>query len=110
MRRSMIKAGAGLAAVAAIGAGAVGIANASGGSSSGAAAPSRMDDGKNLLRKAGISESQAIAAARTAASGDLNEVDLEHARGRLVFNVDVGSHDVHVDAQSGKVVDVRSDD
>ena len=48
--------------------------------------------------------SKSIAAAQTAASGPLNEVDLESYEGSLVFNVDVGSHDVKVDASTGKVL------
>jgi uncharacterized membrane protein YkoI len=66
--------------------------------------------GKDLLGQAGISEAGAIAAAQGVAHGALNEVDLEHRAGRLVFNVDVGSHDVKVDAASGQVVAVDSDD
>jgi uncharacterized membrane protein YkoI len=75
-----------------------------------AASASRLDDGKDLLPQAGITEAQAIAAARTAASGALDEVDLEHADGRLVFNVDVGDRDVKVDAADGHVVSVDRDD
>jgi uncharacterized membrane protein YkoI len=71
---------------------------------------SRLDDGKDLLPQAKISEQQAIAAARSAASGALDEVDLEHAAGKLVFNVDVGSKDVKVDASSGKIISVDQDD
>ena len=71
---------------------------------------SRLDDGRDLLPQAKISERQAIEAAQGAASGKLNEVDLEHYKGRLVFNVDVGSHDVKVDAASGEVVASTSDD
>ncbi len=73
-------------------------------------AASRLDDGKDLLPKARITEQQAIGAAQSAASGDLNEVDLEHAGGELVFNVDVGSKDVKVDASNGHVVSVDQDD
>jgi len=51
-----------------------------------------------------------IAAAQGAASGALNEVDLEHRAGRLVYNVDVGAKDVKVDASSGQVVAVDGDD
>jgi uncharacterized membrane protein YkoI len=101
------KAVAAGAAVSAIAFGVAGIATASGtghSSASASAAPSRMDDGKDLLSQAKISESEAIAAAQGAASGDLNEVDLEHASGRLVYNVDVGGTDVQVDAATGKVV------
>jgi uncharacterized membrane protein YkoI len=74
------------------------------------AATSRLDDGKRLLPKAAISEQAAIAAAQSAASGALDEVDLEYRGGTLVFNVDVGAKDVKVDAASGDVVAVDRDD
>jgi uncharacterized membrane protein YkoI len=93
-------------AVGVVGLGAVGVAWAAGGSGG----ASRMDDGKDLLPQAQITEQHAIAAAQTAASGALNEVDLEHAGGRLVFNVDVGDADVEVDAATGEVVRVDRDD
>ena len=96
----------GVAGLAALGA-AASVATAGG---TGSAGSSRMDDGKDLLGQAKITEQQAIDAARTAATGDLNEVDLEHLDGRLVFNVDVGSHDVKVDANTGKVVRSDQDD
>jgi uncharacterized membrane protein YkoI len=69
-----------------------------------------LDDGKDLAGQARISESQAITAAQTAASGALNEVDLEHRDGRLVYNVDVGAKDVKVDASTGDVIAVDADD
>jgi uncharacterized membrane protein YkoI len=94
------------AAVAALGAG-TGVALAGGAT---AASPSRLDDGKDLLSEATITEQQAIEAAQGAASGALNEVDLEHYQGRLVFNVDVGSHDVKVDAANGNVLASDTDD
>jgi uncharacterized membrane protein YkoI len=75
-----------------------------------AAGSSRLDDGKALLPKARITEQQAIAAAQGAASGALDEVDLEYHAGTLVFNVDVGSKDVKVDASSGKVLAADQDD
>jgi uncharacterized membrane protein YkoI len=75
-----------------------------------AGASSRLDEGKDLAGQAAITEAQAIAAARTAASGALNEVDLEHRAGRLVYNVDVGAKDVKVDASTGQVVAVDADD
>ena len=102
---------AGAAALALLAAGGAGIATASGSNPTGggAASGSRLDDGKDLLGQAGISESQAIAAAQGAASGALNEVDLERYKGRLVFNVDVGSSDVKVDATSGKVLSAPHD-
>ena len=106
MHRSLTTAAASVAAIGA----AAGVAFAAGGSSSppaatGAAAPaSRIDDGAQLLPQAGITEQQAIDAALGAASGKLNEIDLEQYRGTLVFNVDVGQRDVKVDAATGKVL------
>jgi uncharacterized membrane protein YkoI len=91
-----------LASAAVVVAGGVGVATATGGS--------RLDDGKQYLPQAKVSEQQAIAAAQTAATGGLNEVDLEHLNGRLVWNVDVGSSDVKVDAATGQVVGVAHDD
>ncbi len=75
-----------------------------------AAQASRLDDGAALLPQATITEQQAIAAAQRAASGALDEVDLEQHDGRLVFNVDVGGSDVKVDAATGQVVASTRDD
>jgi uncharacterized membrane protein YkoI len=102
MKHRLIAIAAGVTVVAT----GTGVAAASGGS----APPSRMDDGKALLPQAQITEQQAIAAAQRVASGDLNEVDLEHAAGKLVFNVDVGRHDVKVDAANGGIVSNDQDD
>jgi len=75
-----------------------------------ASTSSRLDDGKQLLGQAKITEQQAIAAAQGAATGDLNEIDLEPWAGRLAFNVDVGSQEVKVDAKTGKVLAVVNAD
>ena len=71
---------------------------------------SRLDDGKQFLPQAKITEQEAIAAAQSRASGPLDEVDLEHYHGRLVWNVDVGASDVKVDATTGDVLAVDRDD
>jgi uncharacterized membrane protein YkoI len=105
MKRTHIIAAAAVAAGTLAG-GAVAFA----GNGNGGAPASRLDDGKDLAGQAAISEAQAIAAAQTAASGALNEVDLEHRGGRLVYNVDVGAKDVKVDASTGRVVAVDADD
>jgi uncharacterized membrane protein YkoI len=89
-----------IATLAALGL-ASGVALAGGGN---AASPSRLDDGADLLPQAKITEQQAVDAARGSASGDLNEIDLEHYDGKLVYNVDVGKSDVKVDAASGDVL------
>lgn len=104
MRRSIVTAAACLAGLV----GATGVAFAAGGA--GAAGSSRLDDGKDLLPQAKVTEQQAITAAQDAASGALNEVDLERYQGKLVFNVDVGRHDVKVDASDGTVLGTPIDD
>jgi len=69
-----------------------------------------LDDGKDLLPEAQVTVDQAIAAAQSAASGPVGEVDLEHHQGKLVFNVDVGDKDVKVDAQTGAILSTDSKD
>ena len=73
-------------------------------------APGSLDDGKDLLPQATITLEQAIAAAQASTPGALGEVDLEYFEGTLVFNVDVGNHDVKVDAATGQVIGTVSDD
>jgi uncharacterized membrane protein YkoI len=63
--------------------------------------PGSLDDGKEL--QASITLQQAITAARNAASGSLGQVDLEHYEGRLVYTVDVGDHEVKVDAANSRI-------
>jgi uncharacterized membrane protein YkoI len=103
MRRKLILIAAGVAAAGA----ASGVAVAGGSQPAGG---SRLDDGKDLLPQATITEAGAVAAAQGAASGTLNEVDLEHYKGHLVFNVDVGARDVKVDAATGEVLASPQDD
>jgi uncharacterized membrane protein YkoI len=101
---------AGIAVVGAVAAGSAGVAIAGGSAGTSPNGGSRLDDGKDLLPQAEVTEAQAVRAARTAASGGLDEIDLEQDHGRLVFNVDVGSKDVKVDAADGRVLGVGSDD
>jgi len=96
------RATAGLVVLGLASAGGVGIAAANGGFS--------LDDGKDLASQAEISQQQAEKAAQSAAPGNLGETDLEDYEGDLVYNVDVGSKDVKVDATTGKVLAVSDDD
>ena len=73
-------------------------------------APGTLDDGKELLPKAGITLEQAVAVAQASTPGEVGEVDLEYFHGTLVFNVDVGDHDVKVDAATGAVIGSETDD
>ena len=65
--------------------------------------PGSLDDGKELRPQASITLQQAITTAQNAASGSLGQVDLEHYEGRLVYTVDVGDHEVKVDAANGRI-------
>jgi uncharacterized membrane protein YkoI len=76
----------------------------------GSLVPGTLDDGKELLPQATITLDQAIAAAQASTTGALGEVDLEYYQGTLVFNVDVGNHDVKVDAATGDILASVSDD
>lgn len=69
-----------------------------------------LDDGKDLLPQTTISLAQAVATAQQAASGELGQVDLERAGSRIVYTVDVGSNEVHVDAATGSVASITPRD
>jgi uncharacterized membrane protein YkoI len=97
-----------VAAVALVGTAVIGVALIGGAASAGQGGV--LDDGKELLPKAGISLDRAIVAAQTAATGAVGEVDLEYWNDALVFNVDVGDSDVKVDAATGAVLGVTQDD
>jgi uncharacterized membrane protein YkoI len=68
------------------------------------AKPGSLDDGKELLAQTQVSLAEAVTTAKGAASAALGQVDLEHFRGGIVYTVDIGDQEVHVDATSGKVV------
>jgi len=70
----------------------------------------KLDDGEDLLGQASITIGEAIAAAQSAASGPVGEIDLEHHEGKLVFNIDIGDKDVKVDALTGIVLSIDADD
>ena len=97
-QRLYVSLGALVLAAAAVGGGFLVTDNASAGQGA------VFDDGKELLSQADITLPEAIAAAETAAQGEVGEIDLEYYNGTLVFNVDVGEQDVKVDANSGAVL------
>ena len=67
------------------------------------AKPGSLDDGKEFLSQTKITTAQAVAAAQRAESGALGQVDLEQYKGSLVYSVDVGGHEVKVDARDGTI-------
>ena len=69
-----------------------------------------LDDGHDLLPLARISIDEAAAAAQSAARGRVGEIDLEYVEDTLAFNVDIGAHDVKLDAATGAVLAVDADD
>ena len=74
------------------------------------AKPGALDDGKDLLSQTSIPLRQAVVTAKNAASGQLGQVDLERLNGRIVYTVDVGSNEVHVDANTGAVASITPRD
>jgi uncharacterized membrane protein YkoI len=72
--------------------------------------PGSLDDGKELRSQASISLRQAVATAERAANGSLGQVDLEQYDGRLVYTVDVGNQEVHVDATDNSVAGISPRD
>jgi uncharacterized membrane protein YkoI len=57
-----------------------------------------------------ISVDEAIEAARTVASGTVHDIELEHEDGLLVYSIEIGNHEVEIDAHSADVVKVEVDD
>ena len=68
--------------------------------------PGSLDDGKQFLPQTTITLGQAVAAAQKAAHGQLGQVDLEQLGGRIVYMVDVGNHEVRIDATDGSVASI----
>jgi uncharacterized membrane protein YkoI len=70
--------------------------------------PGSLDDGKQYLPQTTISLAQAVNAAQRAADGQLGQVDLKSRGGRVLYVVDVGNHEVSVDAADGSVAGIGS--
>ena len=68
--------------------------------------PGSLDDGKQFLPQTTVTLGQAVAVAQKAAHGQLGQVDLEQLGGRIVYMVDVGNHEVRIDATDGSVASI----
>ena len=57
-----------------------------------------------------ISVDDAIAAAQNEVSGTVHDVELEDEHGSMVYSIEIGNHEVEVDAVTGEIVSVEVDD
>ena len=57
-----------------------------------------------------ISPEEAVNIALTAATGDVEEVELESENGLLIYEVELSSAEVMIDAQTGEVLEVETED
>jgi uncharacterized membrane protein YkoI len=71
---------------------------------------SESEESAALASLATITPDEALAAARAVVAGDSQKVELENENGSLVYSVQIGGQDVKVDAGTGAVLHVESDD
>jgi uncharacterized membrane protein YkoI len=57
-----------------------------------------------------ISPEEAVNIALTAATGDVEAIELESEAGRLIYEVELTSAEVTIDAQTGEVLEVEAED
>jgi uncharacterized membrane protein YkoI len=69
-----------------------------------------FEDDANLRSEAAITHEQAVEAARGAAEGVVDDVELERHAGRLVYTVEIGQSEVVIDANDASVLSVELDD
>lgn len=67
------------------------------------------DEAAALAPLAKISTDEAVAAATAEVPGDAGKVELDNENGSLVYSVEIGGQDVKVDAGTGVVLQVESD-
>lgn len=67
------------------------------------------DEAAALAPLAKISADEAAAAAQAEVPGDVGKVELDNENGSLVYSVDIAGQDVKVDAGTGAVLQVESD-
>ena len=70
----------------------------------------RLDDGADKLPAGGDHRAAGDRGGPDRRLRPLSEIDIEDYEGTLVFNVDVGSHDVKVDAATGEVLAAPQDE
>jgi len=56
-----------------------------------------------------ISPEEAVTIALTAATGEVKEIELESEAGRLIYEVELTSAEVMIDAQTGEVLEVETE-
>jgi uncharacterized membrane protein YkoI len=70
----------------------------------------RDDDDNVALPDGSISYDQAVEIARQEADGVVDDVEVERRGDRVVYSVEVGNHEVTVDALNGSVISSELDD
>lgn len=70
---------------------------------------SEEDEAAALAPLATITKEQAAAAAQAEVPGDVSKVELDNENGSLVYSVEIGNQDVKVDAGTGAVLHIDSD-
>ena len=69
-----------------------------------------VDEGQQLLDGDAISVEEAIAAAQDEASGPVDDVEIERRGDQTIYDIEIGSTNVVVDASNGSIVSVKQDD
>lgn len=72
--------------------------------------PVVIDDGQVYEREASISIEEAISIALNHADGKVDDVDLKHRGGTLVYDIEIGDTDIVIDANDGTVIHIDHDD
>jgi uncharacterized membrane protein YkoI len=57
-----------------------------------------------------VSPEEAIAIAQDEVDGQVDDVELDREGGRLIYEIEVGNHDVEIDASDGSILKVEWDD
>ena len=70
----------------------------------------RDDDAGEALGTPAIAIDDAVAIAKGASSGSVGDIELDQEDGRLVYEIEVGSDEVIIDANDGSVLSVHADD
>lgn len=72
--------------------------------------PGELVDGKEYQDEAKVSLDDAIATAQDEVDGEVGEIELDREDGKLIYEVEIGTDEVLIDAETGEVIRVRPND